>query len=203
MFDIISPLDKVTSEFVRSIQDKLDLKCKPQGSLGLLESIAFKVALLQQTLTPQLIKPSVIIFAADHGVADEGVSLFPQVVTEQMVLNFLANGAAINCFSNQHNIDLKIVNSGVKANFDNITDANFINDIADLVKESLLEKPNQSLTEACIRNNCDLRDVKDLIPIEGTQIKGSSMGKIIDFAKHAPSKSKKMLQKGILKVLGL
>ena len=127
MFDIISPLDKVTSIFVNSIQDKIDMKTKPQGSLGLLESIAFKVALLQQTLTPKFVKPSVIIFAADHGVADEGVSLFPQVVTEQMVLNFLNNGAAINCFSNQHNIELKIVNAGVKANFDNVKNANFIN----------------------------------------------------------------------------
>jgi len=127
VFDIISPVDKVTSAFISSIQDKIDMKTKPQGSLGLLESVAFKVALLQQSLTPKFVKPSVIVFAADHGVADEGVSLFPQVVTEQMVLNFLNNGAAINCFSNQHNIDLKIVNAGVKANFDNITDANFIN----------------------------------------------------------------------------
>jgi len=127
MFDIISPLNKVSSEFVHSIQDKIDMKTKPQGSLGLLEGVAFKVALLQQTLTPKFVKPSVIIFAADHGVADEGVSLFPQVVTEQMVLNFLNNGAAINCFSNQHDIELKIVNAGVKANFDNITNSHFIN----------------------------------------------------------------------------
>ena len=127
VFKIISPLNKVTSEFVSSIQDKIDMKTKPQGSLGLLESVAFKVALLQRTLTPKFVKPSVIIFAADHGVADEGVSLFPQVVTEQMVLNFLNKGAAINCFSNQHDIDLKIVNAGVKANFDNITNPHFIN----------------------------------------------------------------------------
>jgi len=127
VFNIISPLNKVTSEFVSSIQDKIDMKTKPQGSLGLLENVAFKVALLQQTLTPKFVKPSVIIFAADHGVAEQGVSLFPQVVTEQMVLNFLNNGAAINCFSNQHDIELKIVNAGVKANFDNITNPHFIN----------------------------------------------------------------------------
>ncbi|WP_243834591.1 nicotinate-nucleotide--dimethylbenzimidazole phosphoribosyltransferase [Psychromonas algarum] len=127
MFDIISPLENVTLDFVSELQDKIDFKTKPQGSLGLLEQVAFKVALVQQTLTPVLTKPSIVVFAADHGVADEGVSLFPQVVTEQMVLNFLAGGAAINCFSNQHAIDLKIVNAGVKANFEQIDNANFIN----------------------------------------------------------------------------
>jgi len=127
VFDIISPFDKVTPEFVQQIQEKIDMKTKPQGSLGLLEKIAAKVALLQQSLTPSLRHPNVIVFAADHGIAEQGVSLFPQVVTEQMVLNFLNNGAAINCFSNQHNIQLKIVNAGVKANFEHINDAHFIN----------------------------------------------------------------------------
>jgi len=127
VFDIVAPLDKVSQEFVDALQEKIDLKTKPQGSLGLLESVAFKVGLLQQTLTPNFNHPSVVIFAADHGVAEEGVSLFPQVVTDQMVLNFLQGGAAINCFSKQHNVDLKIVNAGVKANFDHIQADNFIN----------------------------------------------------------------------------
>lgn len=127
MFTIYPPLENVTESFVATLQDKIDLKTKPLGSLGLLESVAFKVALLQQTLTPVIHKPSVIIFAADHGVAEEGVSLFPQVVTQQMMLNFFADGAAINCFSKQHGLSLKIVNAGVKASFDEFENEHFIN----------------------------------------------------------------------------
>ncbi|MDA7746106.1 nicotinate-nucleotide--dimethylbenzimidazole phosphoribosyltransferase [Psychromonas sp.] len=127
MFEIIAPLEKVTPEFVSELQSKIDFKTKPLGSLGLLEEVAFKAALLQRSLTPVFSNPSIIIFAADHGVAEEGVSLFPQVVTEQMVLNFLNGGAAINCFSNQHDITLKIVNAGVKADFSAVKHDHFIN----------------------------------------------------------------------------
>lgn len=141
MFNIVAPLDKVTPAFVDALQEKIDFKTKPQGSLGLLESVAFKVGLLQQTLTPSFEHPSVVIFAADHGVAEEGVSLFPQVVTEQMVLNFLQGGAAINCFSKQHHIDLKIVNAGVKANFDSVQADNFINQPIALGTQNFVQHP--------------------------------------------------------------
>lgn len=127
MFNICPPLENVSESFVAALQEKIDFKTKPLGSLGLLEDVAFKIALLQQTLTPAIHKPSVIIFAADHGVAEEGVSLFPQEVTQQMLFNFFADGAAINCFSKQHGLILKIVNAGVKANFDEVNNAHFIN----------------------------------------------------------------------------
>ena len=149
MFDIIAPLDKVTPQFVNALQDKIDLKTKPQGSLGLLESIAFKVGLLQQTVEPVFSEPSVIIFAADHGVAEQGVSLFPQVVTEQMVLNFLQGGAAINCFSKQHDINLKIVNAGVKANFDHIQHEHFVNSPIALGTENFAQQPAMT-QEQCL-----------------------------------------------------
>lgn len=126
MFNINSLMQQLPLSFVSEVKKVIDFKTKPQGSLGMLETLACKVANIQHSLSPKLNKPCMLIFAADHGIADEGVSLFPKAVTEQMVLNFLAGGAAINCFSRQHQLDLNIVNAGVCADF-NIIDDKFIN----------------------------------------------------------------------------
>lgn len=126
MFAINSLASQLSPLFVQQVQDIIDQKTKPQGSLGLLESVASKVAKIQHSLSPSLNSPAMLIFAADHGIAEEGVSLFPQAVTEQMVLNFLNGGAAINCFSKQHHLDLNIINAGVIADFD-LQDNRFIN----------------------------------------------------------------------------
>ena len=127
MFVINSLSQKSSKSFLEEIQQVIDLKTKPQGSLGQLETLAGKIAQIQHSLTPSLNAPCLVIFAADHGIADEGVSLFPKAVTEQMVLNFLAGGAAINCFSRQHALDLNIVNAGVCCDFSGIENENFFN----------------------------------------------------------------------------
>ncbi len=100
-----------------AIQRKIDTKTKPLGALGELESLARQVALVQQTGTPTLRQPHVLVFAADHGIAQAGVSQYPPEVTYQMVRNFASGGAAINVFCRQHNLGLTIVDAGVRGSF--------------------------------------------------------------------------------------
>lgn len=92
-------------------------KTKPLGSLGMLESLAAQIGLIQKTTQPQLIAPAIMVFAADHGIVAENISAYPQSVTWQMVENFLANGAAINVFARQSRCALHVVDAGVNHDF--------------------------------------------------------------------------------------
>lgn len=86
---------------------------KPPGSLGRLEHLASRLCAVQQTLQPRSSRRRVIIFAADHGVAREGVSAYQPEVTRQMVANFCAGGAAINAIARTSNAEIEVVDIGI------------------------------------------------------------------------------------------
>lgn len=112
-FLIKKPNETIKNE----LREKIDHLTKPKGSLGTLEELALQIGWIQQTLSPSLHAPHNVLFAADHGIVDEGVSFSPKEVTYQMLFNFLEGGAGINFLARQHNFKLLIVDSGVDYDF--------------------------------------------------------------------------------------
>ena len=112
-FNIVAPDQGLAA----ALQQKIDQKTKPLGSLGQLEKVAKKIGLIQQRLDPQFNQPQMLVFAGDHGAAKAGVSAYPQDVTWQMVENFLAGGAAINVFARQNEMYLSVIDAGVAHDF--------------------------------------------------------------------------------------
>jgi nicotinate-nucleotide--dimethylbenzimidazole phosphoribosyltransferase len=105
----------VSKDLLPAVRQKMDNKTKPLGALGRLEALAIQMCLIQRTRVPIVEGKSLLVFAADHGITEEGVSAYPAEVTGQMVANFLDGGAAINVLCRHHGIGLHIVDMGVNA----------------------------------------------------------------------------------------
>ncbi|OKY26157.1 nicotinate-nucleotide--dimethylbenzimidazole phosphoribosyltransferase [Thalassotalea sp. PP2-459] len=115
---MITNVPVLTQQYLPQITDKIDQKTKPLGALGVIEQLAKRLATIQSNRSGRwqkldTLKPQVIVFAGDHGIACQGVSIAPSDVTYQMVLNFLNGGAAINCFCRSYNIDFSVVDTGI------------------------------------------------------------------------------------------
>ncbi len=111
-FATIATLDS-TGQLAKQIQNKLDRKTKPPGSLGRLEALAMQLCLIQDNLQPRIDHAHVLVFVADHGVVAQGVSPYPQAVTGQMVANFCNDGAAISVLAKTFGAQLKVIDAGI------------------------------------------------------------------------------------------
>lgn len=98
----------------RAVADRLRSQTKPPGSLGQLESLGERLALLQNTLTPRVEISRICVFAGSHGIANSGVSAYPSLVTLQMVANFLAGGAAVCVLARAAGASLHVIDTGVE-----------------------------------------------------------------------------------------
>ena len=115
--DVLARIQSPDRNLLTQAQARLDRLTKPLGSLGRLEEIGAQYAMLTGELKPAVPRGAVFTFAADHGVATEGVSAYPREVTPQMVLNFLRGGAGVNVLARHVGVDVRVVDIGVAHDF--------------------------------------------------------------------------------------
>jgi len=113
----IKPLHE---EVLKKAQKRLDNLAVPPGSLGKIGQIGVQISGMMGNFPPQLPKKAIILMAGDHGVTAEGVSAFPQEVTQQMIFNFAKGGATINVFARHADAELTLVDVGVAADLPDI-----------------------------------------------------------------------------------
>ena len=109
---LLNPVASINQSIYQQAVEHQQQLTKPPGSLGDLELVAQQFAAWQERLYPAIDMISVVVFAADHGVCAQNISAFPQVVTAQMIANFLSGGAAISVLSRSYNADFSVVNLG-------------------------------------------------------------------------------------------
>jgi len=115
LLDTIKPIDQM---LFKKARERLDKMAIPRGSLGRLEEFAQRIVAIKGTLKPEIKRKTVVVFAGDHGVVEEGVSAFPQDVTLQMVYNFIRGGAGINVLSRHVGADVIVVDIGVASDLE-------------------------------------------------------------------------------------
>jgi nicotinate-nucleotide--dimethylbenzimidazole phosphoribosyltransferase len=108
----IPPIDRALEDAIRA---KLDGLAKPPGSLGRLEDLAARLALIQGRLDPRMRRARCYVFAGDHGLNQEGVSAYPSAVTAAMVATFLSGRASVNALARACDVEVRVVDAGVDA----------------------------------------------------------------------------------------
>jgi len=111
--EIVDRIEGADTGAAEAAQRALDAKTKPRGSLGRLEALAVRVAGIRRTPDPGRLEAAVVVVAADHGVADEEVSAYPQEVTRQMLATFASGGSAVCVLAREAGAELRVVDAGV------------------------------------------------------------------------------------------
>lgn len=145
----INKITPTNSEVRRLALERLRNQAKPAGSLGLLELVSAKMAAIAGTLDVQLKRKVIVTCAGDHGVVTEGVSLFPQEVTYQMVFNFVNGGASINVLGKHAGAEVKVADFGV--NYDFPVDLPIFHKKIGKATRNVIQEPAMS-REAAIRS---------------------------------------------------
>lgn len=105
------------AQIYEAAKDRLRNHARPAGSLGMLEEISARLAGIFKTLDVRLEKKAIVTCAGDHGICEEGVSLFPSEVTRQMVMNFVNGGASINVLARHAGAEVRVADLGVCGDF--------------------------------------------------------------------------------------
>jgi len=113
LVDTIARIHPPSARIAEATQRLLDGKTKPRKSLGRLEELACQIAAIRGSTAPAPLDKAIVVMGADHGVAAEGVSAYPQEVTRQMLLNFARGGAAINVLARHAGARLVVVDMGI------------------------------------------------------------------------------------------
>lgn len=157
-----------------AIINKIDNLTKPKGALGRLEELALQISLIQHTLTPKLRYPHNVLFAADHGILEEGVSVSPKEVTWQQLSHFSKGGAGINFLCEQHGFKLVLVDAGV--DYDIPAGHSIIDKKVGKGTKNFLHGPAMTLEELnlCIERGADI--VKSIYSDDCNVISFGEMG---------------------------
>jgi nicotinate-nucleotide--dimethylbenzimidazole phosphoribosyltransferase len=111
--ETLGRIERTDTDAANAAQGALDAKTKPRGSLGELERLASRIAGIRRSADPGRLRAAVVVVAADHGVADEGVSAYPQEVTRQMLATFASGGSAVCVLARAAAAELRVVDAGV------------------------------------------------------------------------------------------
>lgn len=171
--EVINRIGDLDYDLMAKTQKRLDNLTKPQGSLGRLEELAKQIVGITGKKNPSLKNKVIITMAGDHGVTEEKVSAYPKEVTPQMVYNFMRGGAAINVLARQAGARIVVVDMGVAAPIQIITDN--IQDVNALFRERKVNLGTANFTKgpAMTRNEA-ITSIQKGIDIVEDEIKNGA-----------------------------